>query len=172
MFSEIQPHLVPARILLVRRTGGISSLIREVTTSKYSHVALVADSMDVAIVIEATMDVLGVAARRIQVITEDPAVEHLALLDLASEDGLEDYQRRLICQAAWLQTGEAYSNLVNLDIFNHIPVDHPFTRQSVNCALMVARAWKAIGLTTIDVSRPTPQAFAETPLLKTVWSSA
>lgn len=152
------------------RRGGISDIIRSVTHSRYSHVALVAESAGIWVIIEATMDVKGVAARKIEIVSDDPTVEHLAVLDLNSDEGLEEYQRRLIVQAAWLQTGQAYSNVVNLDIFNHVPVDDAMTRQSVNCALMVARAWKAIGLTTIDVTRPTPQAFAETPLLRTVWS--
>ncbi len=170
MIPEVlRSMLQPARILLVGRTGGISDIIRRVTKSNFSHVALIAESAGVWVVIEATTDVKGVAARKFEVITDDPSVEHLALLDLNTEDGLAQYQRHLIVQAAWLQTGDAYSNLVNLDIFNHVPVDDAMPRQSVNCALMVARAWAAIGLSTIDVTRPTPQAFAESPLLREVW---
>ncbi len=162
---DLAALLMPAQILLVGRRGGISDVIRVVTNSRFSHVALIASSSGAWIVVEATTDVKGVAARQLEVITDDPTVEHLALLE--PRMSLAGYQRELIVKAAWLQTNEAYSQRVNLDILLHVPAD---ARHGVNCALMAWRAYNAIGLDLIDAQRPTPQAWIDSPDVRVVWT--
>jgi hypothetical protein len=173
--TDLREVLRPADVLLVGRRGGISDVIRAVTHSQYSHVAMIDQTAGgIWIVLEATTDVRGVAGRRLEVITDDPTVEHLALLELNSEDGLTDHQRMLITDAAWLHTGEKYSNLVNLEILNHIAVDaHEGYKSGENCALMVAVSYlDTIALTPIDVARPTPEAWHLSPLMREKWSSS
>jgi hypothetical protein len=172
--ADLAKILRPADVLLVGRRGGVSDLIRLVTASRFSHVALVTQSMGAWIVLEATTDVKGVAGRQLEVITDDPTVEHLSLRRLsAGFDYKWDALGQDITQAFWLQTGEPYSNRVNFKLLLQRLgwVDPVLPTDGVNCAAATNEAyWKGMQLLLVDPAAPTPQAFAETGLLREIWS--
>jgi hypothetical protein len=170
MIDPALAHILrPADILLVGRVGGVSDVIRAVTHSQYSHVAMVAQSSEAWIVLEATTDVRGVAARKLEVITDDPTVEHLSLRRLmAGFDYKWAELGRDIVKAFWLETGEPYSQKVNLEILLGIPVN---AADGVNCAAAVNLAYmRGLKVALIDSAKPTPQAFAESRLLREIWT--
>ena len=157
--------LRPADVLLVGRTGGISDAIRRVTKSRFSHTALLAQSHGAWIVIEATTDVNGCAARKLEVITDDPTVETLVLRRIFG--GITMFQDAVV-QAMWLQTGLPYSQRVNLEILLGLPVRHA---DGINCAAAINEAYfHGLGVYLTDPALPTPEAIAQSPRLVEVWA--
>jgi len=171
--ADLAALLRPGDVLLVGRSGAVSDAIREVTTSLWSHVAMVDQSVSGAwVVLEATHDgiVDGVAARKLETITDDPTVEHLSVRRLVDVPGLKARAvpaHLSAVQAMWFETGEPYSNRVNVDILLHIPVT---AADGVNCDAAVNDAYTAgAGVQLHDPRVPTPEAMSQSTLLQEIW---
>ena len=168
--AQLEGHLRPGQVLLVQRHGVVSRAIRKVTKSEWSHVALLAESMDVWILIESTTRWNAVAAVKLETTLYDPSVTALLFRDRS--DLLEGERRRIV-QAAWLQTGDAYDQGINADIlWQRITGWQGILNRTraKNCAEMVARAY-LLGWGGSIINRqapPTPESFAQTTKLTDV----
>ncbi len=167
---ELLPVLAPAQVLLVQRRGLVSRAIRWVTDSPWSHVALIAESHEAVIVLEATA-ARGAAAVRIETIFDDPTVSGLLIRDRSD---LAPVDRTAICRAAWLLTGRDYDHGVNTDIlWRRLTSLRGWLdrSQALNCAEMVAMSYReAWGWLLPRGADPTPGALALTPRLVSRWS--
>lgn len=161
--AGLLPVLRPAQVLLVRRTGWISTMIAKVTASEWSHVALVAFSGEVVILIESTTRWKGVAAVKIETTIHDPTVSAWLLRDRT--DLTEDDRRRIV-NGAWLQSGDPYDHWVNLDVLWKKVTGLPGVldrRHAKNCAELVRRSFKlGWGLVLDPDEEATPEALART----------
>ena len=167
--AALLPVVAPGQVLLVQRRGLISRLIRWVTSSPWSHVAMIAESAGAVILLESTAK-RGAAGVRIETTLEDKTVTGLLIrdrLDLATPD------RDAIVQSAWLETGQDYDQGVNVDIlWRRLTSLRGWLRRSraVNCAEMVANAWgRAWGPLLGPKEDPTPDAIASSAMLYDRW---
>lgn len=167
--AGLLPVLAAGQVLLVQRRGLVSRLIRWVTSSAWSHVALIGESAGAVIVLESTVK-RGAAGVKIETILEDESVTALLIrdrLDLATPD------REAIVRSAWLETGQVYDQGVNVDIlWRRLTTMRGWLRRSraVNCAEMVSKAWAhAWGPLLEADTDPTPEALAATAVLYDRW---
>ena len=95
-------------MLLIARRGWLGWLIRRVTRSPYSHVALVdRTAAGIWLTVEAA-DLDGVGAKRLESYLEDASVTGLLLRDSSI---LSDQDRAEVMRAAWLRVGAGYDTL-------------------------------------------------------------
>jgi hypothetical protein len=112
--AELLPKIRPAQVLLVRREGLAGWLIRRVTRSEYSHVALLDRTASGIVVTVEAADFDGVKALRLESYLEDERVTGLQIRDRAT---LTDDERSAIMRAAWLQVGSRYDALQLVGIY-------------------------------------------------------
>ena len=158
----------PGDILLVQHTSAISRLIRDVTHSLWSHATLIGQGYpDVWILLECVLD-RGTSAVKIEEVLSDDSYTGLLILR-GPTLGVAD--RETILRRAWLETAKRYDNAINLAILLGVPAE--VGDRHFNCCSYVNDAYAVVG-DVIDPTKPTPQAFAESPSLVPVlqWLAA